>query len=188
MKPRRRTARATPKRSTPRAETSLSTSELDSPVGPLLAAVDDDGALVFLQFTTGASRDELEGDLERRGFSVTRNKARCREVARQVREYFRGKRTEFDLELRPPGTKFQQRVWRELAKVPYGETVSYAQLARRARNPKAVRAVGRCNALNPIVVVLPCHRVIGSNGKLTGYGGGIPVKQKLLELEGALVG
>lgn len=162
----------------------LSTNEIDTPIGGLLAAVDEDRALVFLQFVRGTTRESLEDGLTARGYEVKPSRAHCREVERQLRQYFKGARREFELELRPQGTSFQKRVWKELAKVPYGETVSYAKLAKRARSPKAVRAVGRCNALNPIVVVLPCHRVIGSNGKLTGYGGGLPVKEQLLQLEG----
>ena len=165
----------------------LCTNEFRTPVGGLLAAVNEDRALIFLQFTKGTSRAQLERDLVTRGYEVAPNKSHCREVERQVREYFRGRRREFDLELRPPGTAFQCKVWKELAKVPFGETISYGRLARLVRRPQAVRAVGRCNALNPIVIVLPCHRVIGSNGGLTGYGGGLPVKRQLLELEGVAV-
>ena len=105
------------------------------------------------------------------------------EVARQLKAYFAGELENFDLSLSPHGTPFQQRVWSELQKIPYGKTISYGELARRIGNPKASRAVGLANGSNPISIVIPCHRVIGSNGKLTGYGGGLPIKEKLLALE-----
>ncbi len=102
---------------------------------------------------------------------------------RQLRVYFAGELKEFDLPLAPDGTPFQQKVWRELCKIPYGETISYGELARRIDNPNASRAVGLANGSNPIPIIIPCHRVIGSNGKLTGYGGGLPIKEKLIALE-----
>lgn len=106
-----------------------------------------------------------------------------REVIRQLHGYFSGELESFDLELSPQGTPFQQRVWKELLKIPYGETISYGELARRIGNPNASRAVGLANGSNPIPIIIPCHRVIGSNGKLTGYGGGLPIKERLLALE-----
>jgi methylated-DNA-[protein]-cysteine S-methyltransferase len=106
-----------------------------------------------------------------------------REAARQLKAYFAGTLWRFDLPLSPAGTPFQLRVWNELVGIPYGETCSYGQLADRIGSPTAVRAVGAANGANPIAIVVPCHRVIGSNGKLTGYGGGLPLKQVLLELE-----
>jgi len=105
------------------------------------------------------------------------------EAARQLKEYFAGRRTDFDLPLAPQGTGFQKTVWQHLRDIPYGETISYGELARRVGNPKASRAVGAANGQNPIPIVIPCHRVIGSNGKMTGFGGGIPVKEALLALE-----
>lgn len=107
------------------------------------------------------------------------------EVRRQLSEYFAGRRREFDLPLAPRGTDFQQRVWRELLAIPFGEIRTYADIARALGQPTATRAVGNANGKNPIGIVIPCHRVIGSNGTLTGYAGGLPVKQYLLELEGA---
>ena len=100
-----------------------------------------------------------------------------------MRAYFAGDLEDFDLQLAPEGTPFQQSVWKELCTIPYGETISYGELARRIGNPKASRAVGLANGSNPIPIIIPCHRVIGSNGKLTGYGGGLPIKEKLLALE-----
>jgi methylated-DNA-[protein]-cysteine S-methyltransferase len=106
-----------------------------------------------------------------------------REAADQLRAYFAGELTDFDLPLATTGAPFQQRVWAELRKIPYGSTVSYGELARRMGAPKASRAVGAANGGNPISIIIPCHRVIGSNGKLTGYGGGIERKKFLLEFE-----
>ena len=111
------------------------------------------------------------------------------EAIRQLQEYFAGSRSEFDLPTRMIGTEFQKRVWDELVRIPYGRTISYGELALRIGNAKASRAVGLANGRNPISIIVPCHRVIGANGTLTGYGGGLPVKQKLLQLEGCqLVG
>ena len=100
-----------------------------------------------------------------------------------LEEYFAGTRTAFDLPLHPLGTPFQLAVWRELARIPYGETISYGELARRVGDPGAARAVGAANGANPLPIVVPCHRVIGANGSLTGFGGGLPNKRLLLGLE-----
>lgn len=108
-----------------------------------------------------------------------------RRVKKQLNEYFRGERTKFDLELAPEGTPFQLAAWRELRKIPYGSTISYGEQAKRMGNPRATRAVGAANGKNPLSIIVPCHRVIGANGKLTGYGGGLGAKKKLLGLEGA---
>jgi methylated-DNA-[protein]-cysteine S-methyltransferase len=105
------------------------------------------------------------------------------EAARQIREYFEGTRTAFDLPLNPEGTPFQAAVWAELAKIPAGETRTYGDIARAIGKPNASRAVGSANHHNPLPVFIPCHRVIGSGGALVGYGGGLPLKQQLLELE-----
>lgn len=109
-----------------------------------------------------------------------------REPREQLLAYFEGARTTFDLPLAPAGTPFQVTVWNTLARIPYGATWSYSDLAERIGSPKAVRAVGAANGRNPLPIVLPCHRVIGANGSLTGFGGGLPLKQFLLELEGAI--
>lgn len=106
-----------------------------------------------------------------------------RQAVVQLDEYFAGKRRDFTIPIVFTGSDFQCRVWEELMKIPYGTTVSYAEIARRIDNPKAVRAVASANATNPISILVPCHRVIGSNHKLTGYGGGLEAKQLLLELE-----
>lgn len=104
-------------------------------------------------------------------------------AARQLAEYFEGKRKEFDLPLAPQGTPFQLKVWRALCSIPYGKTASYADIAAKIKNPKACRAVGMANNKNPLSIFIPCHRVVGANGSLTGYGGGLPLKKKLLDLE-----
>jgi methylated-DNA-[protein]-cysteine S-methyltransferase len=108
------------------------------------------------------------------------------EAIRQLREYFECRLRVFDLPLDMQGTDFQKRVWRQLEEIPYGETRSYRQIAIAVGTPQAVRAVGAANGANPVPIVVPCHRVIGSSGKLTGYGGGLPLKKRLLALEGAL--
>ena len=110
-----------------------------------------------------------------------------RETIRQLNAYFAGKLTNFDVEVEGEGTAFQQRVWKELRNVPYGETVTYGDIAKAIGQPTASRAVGMANGRNPISIVVPCHRIIGSSGKLVGYGGGLERKTKLLKLEGVAV-
>jgi methylated-DNA-[protein]-cysteine S-methyltransferase len=105
------------------------------------------------------------------------------EVIRQLQSYFAGERKNFDLSLSLEGTDFQKTVWTALRKIPYGETISYKELAEMIDKPKAVRAVGAANGANPIPIIIPCHRVIGNDGSLTGFGGGLPLKKRLLELE-----
>ncbi|HEY9775080.1 MAG TPA: methylated-DNA--[protein]-cysteine S-methyltransferase [Planktothrix sp.] len=107
------------------------------------------------------------------------------EARKQLRQFFDGKRTEFDLPLNIVGTDFQKKCWKQLLKIPYGKTISYGELARRVGNEKASRAVGMANNRNPICIIIPCHRVIGADGSLTGYGGGLPNKTALLQLEGS---
>ena len=104
-------------------------------------------------------------------------------AARELEEYFAGQRREFDLPLSPAGTEFQRSVWKALLTIPYGQTASYGQIAARVGNPKASRAVGMANNRNPISIFIPCHRVVGADGSLTGYGGGLPIKEYLLKLE-----
>jgi methylated-DNA-[protein]-cysteine S-methyltransferase len=105
------------------------------------------------------------------------------QTVKQLQEYFAGDRLQFDLSLNANGTAFQQQVWQQLMTIPYGQTCSYAQIAKAIKNPKAVRAVGAANGRNPITIIVPCHRVIGSNGSLTGYAWGTSIKAGLLELE-----
>ena len=106
-----------------------------------------------------------------------------KQAAHQLAEYFDGKRSSFNLPLEPKGSSFQKQVWRELRNIPYGQTISYGDLARRIGKPSAARAVGSANARNPIPIIVPCHRVIGSNGSLVGFGGGLPTKSYLLGME-----
>jgi len=153
--------------------------ELKSPVGVLLLESDGE-ALTRIRLPE--EEYEKDGSVER-----VRKPALFKEAAAQLNAYFRGERTTFDLPLAPGGTLFQQDVWNELQKIPLGETISYAELAERVGRKGSFRAVGAANGRNPLPIVIPCHRVIGSNGKLTGYAGGIEAKKKLLELEGALV-
>jgi methylated-DNA-[protein]-cysteine S-methyltransferase len=149
---------------------------LDTPIGPLLIA-GDDAAIRRIEFPKNGKARRPEPDWKESG------RGPVGEAARQLREYFAGGRTEFDLPIAPDGTPFQQSVWRHLQDIPYGATISYGELARRTGNPKASRAVGAANGANPIPIMIPCHRVIGANGKLTGFGGGLPIKEKLLALE-----
>lgn len=157
----------------------VQTTFFDSPVGPLFIAADAQ-ALRAIEFRD--SRHPVRrGDDWHAG-----DNALLRETCRQLGEYFAGKRQAFALPLAPEGTAFQRGVWEALASIAYGETISYAQLAARVGRPSAMRAVGAANGRNPLPIVLPCHRVIGADGALTGFGGGLPTKRFLLELEGAL--
>ena len=108
----------------------------------------------------------------------------CQRTEKQLNEYFQGQRTAFDVPVELDGTAFQKQAWQSLMKIPYGKTISYGDQARQMRNPKAVRAVGGANGKNKICIIIPCHRVIGKDGSLTGFGGGIEIKKKLLQLEG----
>lgn len=145
---------------------------IDSPVGKL-RLVAEDGFLTELRF--GGEPAVVDGELQ--------DNAVLDEVQRQLDEYFCGVRKRFDLPLKMKGTAFQMADWEALKEIPYGETVTYGEIARRIGRPKAGRAVGMANHNNPISIIVPCHRVIGQNGKLTGYGGGIEIKKQLLELE-----
>ncbi len=154
---------------------SLSWTHLTSPIGPLLL-VSDEAGLRQINFSQNGRRAPAQPDWKE-------DPTALREVVLQLSAYFAGEIEQFDLALAPEGTPFQQKVWDELQTIPYGATISYGDLARRIGNPNASRAVGLANGSNPIPIVIPCHRVIGSNGKLTGYGGGLPIKEKLLALE-----
>lgn len=150
---------------------------VDSPIGRLLLS-SDGAALTGVHMEPSRKAQSTEGWVE--DVSVPPLAA----AARQLREYFAGTRRAFDLPLRLQGTPFQQRVWRELCEIPYGETWSYAELARRIDKPSASRAVGLANGRNPVAILVPCHRVIGADGSLTGYGGGLERKRWLLAHEG----
>ena len=152
--------------------------EIDSPIGTLLLA--GDGAhLTHVHFQSGPRP-------MRPARHWRQSAAPFQAAAAQLGEYFASRRREFDLPLAPDGTDFQRRVWRALTAIPYGGTISYGELARRLGNPRASRAVGLANGANPLPIIVPCHRVIGANGALTGFGGGLPIKQALLALEAAL--
>ena len=151
---------------------------MDTPIGVLTLAADEDG-LNRIDFPP--PHQAPRGDDWREGSNAVLVEAR-----RQLREYFDGQRRRFDLPLSPRGTGFQRAVWTALAGIPYGTTWSYRDLAQRIGRPTATRAVGAANGRNPLPIVLPCQRVIGADGSLTGFGGGLPTKQFLLKLEGAL--
>jgi methylated-DNA-[protein]-cysteine S-methyltransferase len=154
---------------------------MESPVGKLLLAADEAG-LRHIIFEHGRTFESRRDPAKPRPHWRA-DTAPLAETIRQLRAWFAGELRDFNLPLAPEGPAFHSRVWRELCNIPYGETISYGELARRIGSPNASRAVGRANGANPIPIVIPCHRVIGSNGKLTGYGGGLPRKQLLLELE-----
>jgi len=139
---------------------------VQAPFGNLLVVKEDDAVI------------EIRFHVECGGHA-----AAVADVAEQLQEYFRGERQSFDLKLAPRGTDFQLACWRALQRIPYGETRSYSDVAREIGRPAAVRAVGAANGANPIPIVIPCHRVVGSNGSLTGFGGGIETKRWLLALE-----
>lgn len=157
----------------------------DSPIGPLLLASTAEG-LCFIEF--GKEQDSLPS-LQRwckknfLGVTPVRDDERNEEVKKQLQEYFSGERKAFELPFVLYGTPFQKEVWKQLTKIPYGETRSYKEIALAIGASKAVRAIGGANNRNPIPIVIPCHRVIGSNGALVGYGGGLPIKEYLLALE-----
>ena len=148
---------------------------MDSPVGRLLLA-GDEGSLRLIGFPKGKMVIEPAPDW-------VESRKTFHEAIRQLHAYFARELRDFDLPLAPEGTSFQLSVWSKLREIPYGETISYGELATRVGNPKASRAVGMANGRNPLPIVVPCHRVIGSSGKLTGFGGGLPTKQLLLALE-----
>lgn len=148
-----------------------------TPIGLLTIAVDESG-LRYVLFEHNKHEPSTQS-------SWRLDSSPTREPREQLLQYFSGERKAFDLTFSLTGTKFQERTWRTLSNIPYGSTWSYAELANRVGSPKAVRAVGSANGRNPLPIVLPCHRVIGSNGSLTGFGGGLPTKKWLLELEGA---
>lgn len=157
--------------------------QVDSPCGPLFCVVNGEGAVVHIEFAKERSPAQVRADLADSGLDPEDDPRRIAPLRRQLEEFFTGDRQDFDLPLSPRGTEFQHRVWRHLREIPYGETRSYGELAAELGKPNASRAVGRANATNPIPILVPCHRVIGANGSLTGFGGGLPAKTALLELE-----
>lgn len=151
----------------------------DTPLGPMVA-IAADGALAAVDFTDARYARAIGQDWREDPRSPI-----LTACARELGDYFAGRRRAFDLALAPGGTPFQRRVWNEISRIPYGETVSYGELAARAGAPGAARAAGAATGRNPLAIVVPCHRVIGTRGALTGYAGGIDRKTRLLALEGA---
>ncbi len=154
----------------------------DTPIGTLTIAADA-GGLRHIEFPSNRHPvDRFDWAQGTRGDAAET----LRTTREQLLEYFAGTRRDFDLPLAPQGTAFQMQVWRMLATIPFGDTWSYRDLAHAIGKPEAMRAVGAANGRNPLPIVLPCHRVIGADGSLTGFGGGLPIKEALLRLEGAL--
>jgi methylated-DNA-[protein]-cysteine S-methyltransferase len=155
---------------------------LESP-GPLTFAVDVEGRLLWLQFLDGDYPFDIVREMERRGFQPRSDAGQCDPAGQELREYCRGQRLEFTVPVRLMGTAWQQEVWQELLRIPFGQTRTYGQIATSLGRPRAARAMGRANATNNISLVVPCHRVVGSTGKLTGFGGGLHIKERLLAHE-----
>ena len=160
------------------ASTGRACQVIATPIGPLTLVADDDG-LIAIEFGKPTSKSASEPTSSQRKVLAATEK--------QLREYFAGRRTEFDLPLAPEGTEFQRRVWRELSRIPYGKRITYGEQAKRLARPSAARAVGAANGRNPLPIVVPCHRVVGSTGNLTGFAGGLKIKAQLLELEQATI-
>lgn len=162
-----------------KVETELAVAKLKTPIGTLTLAASEEG-LVAVVFPAEKKKREFA---ESRGSNAAR--AHLGRAVRALEQYFAGARTDFaDIALAPIGTDFQLSVWKALQKIPFGATRSYADIARTIGNPNAMRAVGLANGRNPIPIIVPCHRVIGTNGTLTGFGGGLPTKKWLLDHEG----
>lgn len=152
--------------------------ELDAPIG-IVRIIEEDGFIISVH--TMQEIESMSDDIVYRETEILLS------AKKQLEEYFAGIRKNFDLPLKPKGTPFQLLVWEQLKQIPYGETRSYGEIAKAIGNPKASRAVGGANNKNPIGIIVPCHRVIGANGKLVGYAGGLDMKEKLLMLEKATV-
>lgn len=161
---------------------------VESPAGELAFAVGGEGALIYLKFVEGNSKLTAEEELEDEGFVVSRDEERTEPAREELREYYAGERREFGVPLALIGSEWQKAVWRELTRIPYGETRSYGEIADRLDRPGAARAVGRANATNRLPVVVPCHRVIAADGSLGGFNGGLHLKERLLEHERRMAG
>lgn len=158
---------------------------IDSPIGDLMVVANDAGALVAIDFLEDGAPAVMAFPGMTQWVEETGEAGeKTAQAVEQLQAYFAGTLQQFSLSLAPHGTAFQQEVWNKLLEVPFGQTWTYQELANRLGKPKAVRAVGGANGRNPIPIVIPCHRVIGADGTLTGYGGGLPIKEKLLALEG----
>ena len=161
---------------------------VESPAGALALAVDEDGALLWLQFTEGDYEWTVEGELEEEGYRVLEDSRRTARAREELLEYQAGERREFGVPVVFRGTEWQKAVWRALTRIPYGETRTYGDIAATVGRPKSSRAVGRANATNKLPIVVPCHRVVGANGSLTGFAGGTHLKVRLLEHEARVLG
>jgi methylated-DNA-[protein]-cysteine S-methyltransferase len=159
----------------------LCIAHLQTPVGVFSIAAGKSGDIVAAGFENDGF--VLADWLEARGHAICPDGRPCARALKQVREYFAGKRTAFELPLAPEGTEFQRRVWAELMKIPFGATKSYGQVAKALGDVGSIRAVGKANGANPIALLIPCHRVIGANGSLTGYAAGLEIKRFLLDFE-----
>jgi methylated-DNA-[protein]-cysteine S-methyltransferase len=157
--------------------------QTDSPAGPIAFAVNEHGALIRLSFLDGVNQLSIGEELARDGYRIAPASERTLPIREQLDAYNRGELLDFDIQVALSGTEWQKRVWTELMNIPFGQTRSYGEIAEVVCTIRASRAVGRANATNPIPLVVPCHRVIGANGSLTGFGGGLHLKQALLEHE-----
>ncbi len=162
----------------------ISVRQYESPIGKLLIGSYKE-KLVLLDYYHRKMRLRVDKRLQKGLAAEFREESTAvtEEAVRQLNEYLRGQRRQFDISIQTVGTPFQQRVWQALMSIPYGEVISYGELSRRINAPGAVRAVAAANGANALSIIIPCHRVIGSNGKLTGYAGGLDVKKKLLGME-----
>ncbi|NWJ39907.1 MAG: methylated-DNA--[protein]-cysteine S-methyltransferase [Geothrix sp.] len=159
---------------------------IDTSLGPVQAAFDAEGAVIYLGFADHEFREALLAKVARLGPASRLDAAVVDRLHEQLEAYVSGGRKAFDILFRLHGSPFEQRVWAGLQRIPFGETRSYGQLAAELGDPNLSRAVGRANGANPVSILVPCHRVIGANGTLTGYAGGLAMKERLLRLEGAL--
>lgn len=157
--------------------------EIGSPVGSVAFATDEEGALLGLRFRDGGRLEALEKGLKREGFTLSCDEDRTVAAREQLVEYFAGERRSFDLPVACGGSDFQGAVWEELSRIPFGETRTYGQVAETIGRSGDAREVGIACAANPVLLVVPCHRVVGADGSLKGYAGGRPVKARLLSLE-----
>ncbi len=158
--------------------------EINSPVGPMFLAADAAGSLVRVSFLANRTAASVREELDKRGCVLSPDPRPLREAIAQLEAYFAKRLTRFDIPLQPMGTEFQLEVWQALQRIPYGTCETYGDIARLLGKPGASRAVGLANNRNPIPILIPCHRVIGGKGRLTGFGGGVEIKTQLLRLEG----
>ncbi len=161
---------------------------IDTSLGPVQVAFDADGVVIYLGFADHEFREHLLVKVLRQQPSWHPDRDAAARLREQLEAYAAGRREDFEIPFRLHGSPFEQRVWGALQHIPFGETRSYGQLASALGDPKLSRAVGRANGANPVSILVPCHRVVGADGSLTGYAGGLPMKERLLRLEGALMG